>query len=335
MQVRAARFFDLSEFIGFFTERLRELIQVANELAEQPQAGDAHRRRHRVVGGLRLIDVIVRIDARIIAASGSEQFQSAVGQHFVDVHVVRRARAGLKSVELELIVEAPGDPFAGGRRMGFAAPPCEPAGLDVGVGGGLLDFGEGHGQRRIYSQSADPEIVERAFGLDAVKRIGGHTRFAQRITFHAEMLFGSVHIKSAGPSTSMPESPERSRGIPAVSLLNRSFAPVSSLTLSRSKSTSDYPDDQAAIASDRSRLCADRRAIGRRVWIPHGLSHSSAGLYRPCPPLSTCKAKREYGTDGKGRSKRKMTWSWHEYFRLYRFFRLFRTCSSPPISLHF
>src|SRR5262249_25930755 len=66
---------------------------------------------------------------------------------------------------------------------------------------------------------------------------------------------------------------------------------------------------------------------------PHGLSHSSAGLYRPCPPLSTCKAKREYGTDGKGRSKRKMTWSWHEYFRLFRFFRLFRTCSSPPISL--
>src|SRR5262249_60533390 len=104
---------------------------------------------------------------------------------------------------LDLTGAPPGSPLGGAPVSGSAAPPGEPAGLDVGVGGGLLDFGEGHGQRRICSQSADPEIVERAFGLDAVKRIGGHTRFAQRITFNAELLFGSVHLKSACPSISM------------------------------------------------------------------------------------------------------------------------------------
>src|SRR5262249_61147023 len=48
---------------------------------------------------------------------------------------------------------------------------------------------------RGYGAEADPEVVERPFGLNAVKRVCGHARFAQRIAFDAELLFGSVHIR--------------------------------------------------------------------------------------------------------------------------------------------
>jgi len=90
---------------------------------------------------------------------------------------------------------ASGDELVGGAGDGFADLARDHAGLHVGLGGGLLDLGEARNQRRVYAQEADPEVVERPFGLNAVKRVGGHARFAQWIAFDAELLFGSVHIR--------------------------------------------------------------------------------------------------------------------------------------------
>ena len=66
-------------------------VDVVDELAGD---GDADRRRHRVVRRLRRVDVVVRVDV-----AAERRRPAIVGQHLVDVHVRRRARAGLVHVD--------------------------------------------------------------------------------------------------------------------------------------------------------------------------------------------------------------------------------------------
>src|ERR1700758_2636665 len=59
-----------------------------------------------VVAGLAAIDVVVRMN-RFVAAFAAEDFDGAIGDHFVGVHVGRGAGTGLENVHHELRV-----PFA-------------------------------------------------------------------------------------------------------------------------------------------------------------------------------------------------------------------------------
>ena len=79
------------------------------------QQGQTRRRREDVVGGLADVDVIVRVDARVRAARLAQDFGRAVGEHFVGVHVVRRAGAGLVHVDDELIAQPAREDLVGGR----------------------------------------------------------------------------------------------------------------------------------------------------------------------------------------------------------------------------
>src|SRR5574341_873799 len=93
--------------------------------------------------------------ARIIAPPRSEQFQRAIGDYFVDVHIVRSARARLEDIEVELIAEVSGDDFI----------------------------------RRAYDCFSE---VARERGLRAVKRVGGHANITQRIALNSELSFRNV-----------------------------------------------------------------------------------------------------------------------------------------------
>ena len=73
----------------------------------------ARRGRVHVVRGLPHVDVIVRVDARVLAARAAEDLRRAVGEDLVRVHVVRGAGARLIDVHDELVAQLPGEHVVG------------------------------------------------------------------------------------------------------------------------------------------------------------------------------------------------------------------------------
>ena len=67
-----------------------------------------------VVGGLRAVDVIVRVAVLVLALLVAHQLERAVGDHLVGVHVGRGAGAALEDVEPELVVELSVDELLAG-----------------------------------------------------------------------------------------------------------------------------------------------------------------------------------------------------------------------------
>ena len=118
----------------------------------------------------------------------AEQLAGAVGQHLVGVHVVRRAGAGLVDVDDELIAQAR---RRGSRRRRATIAPAivavEPAERGVRLGRGLLDEDRRGDEVGGRAQAADRKVLDRARGLDAVVRVGGHVQLAERIALGAEV----------------------------------------------------------------------------------------------------------------------------------------------------
>ena len=66
---------------------------------------DVHGRRECVVGGLRLVNVIIGMHRGFATESSSSQFYSTIGYHFVEVHIRMSATAGLPDLKRKLIVK--------------------------------------------------------------------------------------------------------------------------------------------------------------------------------------------------------------------------------------
>src|SRR5687768_9655779 len=125
------------------------------------------------------------MDEDIFAAGASQQFGRAIGEHLVDVHVVRRAGACLVDVDNELIAKCaaenlvccPGDSVADAR---VKAPE-----RDVGVRRRLLDDNGGVDEEPGSAQSADREILERARRLNPVIGVSRNRPLTERVAFSA------------------------------------------------------------------------------------------------------------------------------------------------------
>ena len=112
----------------------------------------------------------------------AEHLASAVREHFVRVHVVRRAGAGLIDVDDELIAERAGeDLVGGGARSRSAMSGVEAAERGVGFGRGFLDEDGGGDEIGGRAKAADRKVLDGARGLHAVVRVGGNVELAQRI----------------------------------------------------------------------------------------------------------------------------------------------------------
>ncbi len=74
---------------------------------------DVHGRGERVVRRLRHVDVIVGMDRLLRSHLAAGNFDRAVGDDLVHVHVGLGAAAGLPDAERELIIQLAGDDFVG------------------------------------------------------------------------------------------------------------------------------------------------------------------------------------------------------------------------------
>jgi len=98
---------------------------------------------------------------------------------------VRCARARLVNVDDELIAERSGQHFIRGSNDRVGDALVEPTQAGVGNGGGLLDEDGGGDEVGVSAQTADPEILDGAGGLDAVVRLVRDAELAERITLGA------------------------------------------------------------------------------------------------------------------------------------------------------
>ena len=73
-----------------------------------------HGRGKSVIRRLRHIHVIIRMNGLLAAHHAAGNFDGAIGDHFVRVHVRLRAAAGLPDAQREMLVEFSGDHFVGG-----------------------------------------------------------------------------------------------------------------------------------------------------------------------------------------------------------------------------
>ena len=150
-------------------------------LARFRGGGDVHGGGERVVRGLRHVYVVIRVDGLLAAHRAAGDFDGAIRDNFVDVHVGLRAAAGLPDAQRKMLVKLSGDHFVGGLRdeRGFAGG--ELAEVLVDERGGFFEDAEGADQLGWHGVLADGEMDERAGGLRAVVAVGGDVDLAHGV----------------------------------------------------------------------------------------------------------------------------------------------------------
>jgi len=153
----------------------------SGELQRPAQPGEADGGRDHVVRRLAEVHVVVRMDARPVAATEAEDLVRARGDHLIGVHVQGGAGAGVEGVDDELLPQASVHDLAGGLgdgpgRVGFDQPQ-----LGIGPGGRELDGGEGADQLGVGAQTAEREVPDGPRRLGPVVGVGGDGHRSHRV----------------------------------------------------------------------------------------------------------------------------------------------------------
>src|SRR5476649_652216 len=192
LQLGTAHFQDVVELYTLGGERLDQAVEAGQQRVVTQQQAQTDRRRVGVVGRLRHVHVVVRVQVLVFALLVTHGLQRDVGDDFVGIHVGRSASAALNHVYHELFVEIAADQtctgFADGCVLGFA----QMTQLAVGVSGGLFNHGQADNQLRVVRNrdAGETEVVHRSQGLDAVIRLSGYFEYAKQVFFCAERCSG-------------------------------------------------------------------------------------------------------------------------------------------------
>ena len=104
LQLGAAHLDHVLEFIGLAVEGVTQQGNSRKETADVIIERNLDRGRIGVVGRLREIDVIVRMQVLVLTLVMPHQSQSDIGNDLITIHIGRGARATLEHIDHELIV---------------------------------------------------------------------------------------------------------------------------------------------------------------------------------------------------------------------------------------
>ncbi|MNE31953.1 hypothetical protein D3C80_1255460 [compost metagenome] len=188
LQLGTTHLQDVVEFFTLGRERLNQAVEAGEQSVVTEQQTQTDRCRVGVVGRLRHVHVVVRVQVLILAFLVTHGLQCDVGDDFVGIHVGRSASTALNHVHHELFVEVAADQtctsFADGGVLGFA----QVTQLTVGVGSGLFNHGQTDNQFRVVRNrnARKAEVVHRSQGLDTVIRLSRYFEGAKQVIFCAE-----------------------------------------------------------------------------------------------------------------------------------------------------
>jgi hypothetical protein len=166
---------------------LRERLGELHVLREQPLSAEHHReldrRRIDVVGALAAIHVIDRVQAHVVAEWLAHEFEAAVRDDLVRVHVRRRAGTALDHADHELVVERAVDDLLADPVDEVGLESVEGAELLVRTGRGLLHDCERSDEIRVDGDrpAGDREVLPRPRSMDAPVGTGRNLHGTDRI----------------------------------------------------------------------------------------------------------------------------------------------------------
>ncbi|MCY1230185.1 hypothetical protein D9M72_425910 [compost metagenome] len=196
-EVRAAGLHDVLELDGLAVQGVGQVAEGRDEVVDQRRrGGHVYGRREDIVGGLRGVDVVVRVD-NLVAAGSLEGAGGKLRDDLVGVHVGGRAGAGLEDVDREVAVVLPGSNLIGGIRDRLGQLAVEHSKFCVGLGGSLLHPGKGFDVRAFQGLAGNGEVFNCTLRLGTVQGVHGDADFAHRVMFNAEFFSGS-HGASLG-----------------------------------------------------------------------------------------------------------------------------------------
>ena len=183
LHLGATDFDDVVEFGALVSECLSEQLVFDQESLQPEHHRQLHRGRVCVVGRLRAVDVVNRVEVFVVALGVSELFEGTVGDDLVRRHVGRRTRATLKDSENKFVVQcAVVDLFADlDDEVGLGR--IDRADFFVRKSRRLLDAHEPTDEVWVVRErtARDGEVVQRAGRVDSPVRLGGDVHLAERI----------------------------------------------------------------------------------------------------------------------------------------------------------
>ena len=163
--------------------RYSEPGERADECLVHADDGQTDGRRIDVVGRLSAVDMVVGIAILILTFLVAHDFQGAVGDDLVGVHVDRRTGAALHHVDREILMELAVDDLAASLRDSSCNLVVDGAQGVVGLHGGELDVGDGDDIVGIVAHllARNMIVVDSALRLHAVVSLSGYLKFTQEV----------------------------------------------------------------------------------------------------------------------------------------------------------
>ena len=181
----AADFQDGGKFTSLGFKSTTQLGQGGQQLLNASIGGELDGGGVGVVGALRGVDVIVRMNHVVAALWQSQVLKGTIGDHLIGVHIRGRASAALNDVDHKLVVQLTGDQIVAGLGNGMGLGLINRAHLQIGLGGGLFDKGESADQfgHECHGVTGDGEVLHCACGMNAPVCVGRNGFDADEVVF--------------------------------------------------------------------------------------------------------------------------------------------------------
>ena len=206
-EVGASDFDDVFPLFSLSLEDIAALFESGNEaIFDLDGDGDVNRGREGVVRRLTAVDVIVRVNLLVhVETIVTGEFESAVRNDFVRVHVRRGARTGLIDVNREFLVKLTVSDFLARGEEGVelflikrGATLGKTTELIVSFRSAKLDEAKRVDELRSDQTIGNREILNRALGLGAVISVFRERDFSHGVAFDtnfSHLIFFSKHIE--------------------------------------------------------------------------------------------------------------------------------------------
>ena len=207
LHVRPADLDDVVPFDSFDRNRVAERRHCRNQARlDTRRRGNVHRRGKRIVGRLRLVDVVVRMNRALAAERRTRELTAAVRHDLVDIHVELGPAARHPYVQREHVVVLTREDFVAGASD-------EVAGLVIEAPAGMVRRRRRSFQDRVGGDHLarnqilpDAEVLQRPLRLRTPERGCGNLDLAEAVGFkpcvaHAALSFGNGAAEHAMSSS--------------------------------------------------------------------------------------------------------------------------------------
>ena len=123
------------------------------------------------------------MDPGVVAERPAQDFDGAVGNDLIGVHVKADAGAGLKNVNHKFFVPLTGRNLIGGLNDGAGDFRIDQSQIAIGRRRSFLHHAKGRNQRRVSAHPGNGIVLHRAHGLNSVIDVGRDFFGAKRIFF--------------------------------------------------------------------------------------------------------------------------------------------------------